>query len=301
MVRFVLFLQAAENGDRVFHARFINEHFLETTFKRRILFNILTIFVQSRRTDDVQFTAGKSRLQHIARIHRALGFTRAHHRMNFIDEENDAALGLRHFLQKFLQTFLKFTAVLGARDQARHIKRQHGLAAQRIRHFVVDDTLSQALDDGRLAHTGFTDQHGVILGAALQNLHRAANLIIAPDHGIQFSETGAFRQVHRVLFDGFASAFTFCIRHFFAAPNRRNRRFEEFLRNAGGGNQTRYVQGRIRRREKEHFGRNKFIPVLRGFLFGEIQSPSEITADLHVAVRSGDFRQILHGRRRFAL
>ena len=32
VVRFVLFLQAAQNGNRIFHARLVDEHFLETAF-----------------------------------------------------------------------------------------------------------------------------------------------------------------------------------------------------------------------------------------------------------------------------
>ena len=61
------------------------------------------------------------------------------------------------------------------------------LALQRLRHVAVDDAQRKALDDGGLADAGLADQHGVVLGAARQHLDGAADLLVAPDHRIEFS------------------------------------------------------------------------------------------------------------------
>ena len=61
-----------------------------------------------------------------------------------------------------------------------------------IGNFTVDNTLGKPLDHGRLTDTGFTDKHRVIFRAALQNLHRATNFIIASDYRIDFSEASTF-------------------------------------------------------------------------------------------------------------
>jgi hypothetical protein len=60
---------------------------------------------------------------------------------------------------------------------------KHALAAQAFGHFVVDDALREAFDDGGLAHAGLADQHRVVLRAALQDLHAAADFLVAPITG----------------------------------------------------------------------------------------------------------------------
>ena len=92
MVDFVTLLQAAQNRNRVFHARLVHQHFLETTLQRRIFFNILTIFVQRGRADAMQFAPRQRRFEHIARVHRAIGFARAHQCVNFINKNQRVAI-----------------------------------------------------------------------------------------------------------------------------------------------------------------------------------------------------------------
>ena len=52
---FIAFLQTAQDGDGIFHTWLANQYFLETAFECRVFFDVLTIFVQSSRTDTVQF------------------------------------------------------------------------------------------------------------------------------------------------------------------------------------------------------------------------------------------------------
>ena len=53
VVDFVTLLQTTQDGDGVFHARLANQYFLEAAFECRIFLDVLTVFVQSSRTDTV--------------------------------------------------------------------------------------------------------------------------------------------------------------------------------------------------------------------------------------------------------
>ncbi len=122
MVDFILFLKSAQNRNRVFNARFVNDHFLEAALKSRIFFNVFAVFIKRCCTDDMQLAARERRFEHIARVHRAFGFTGADHCVNFINKENDAPFFGDHFFQKRFQALLKFTAIFSTGDQAGHIK-----------------------------------------------------------------------------------------------------------------------------------------------------------------------------------
>ena len=96
-------------------------------------------------------------------------------------------------LQHRLQPLLELAAVLGAGEQRRHVQRQHALVLQRLRHLAVDDALRQAFDDRGLAHAGLADQHRVVLGAPLQDLDRAADLVVAADHRVELARRARAR------------------------------------------------------------------------------------------------------------
>ena len=90
-------------------------------------------------------------------------------------------------LQHGLQALLELAAVLGARDQRAHVQGDEAPIPQALRHVAAHDALGQTLHDGRLAHAGLADQHGVVLGAAGQDLHHAPDLIVAADHRVQLA------------------------------------------------------------------------------------------------------------------
>ena len=91
VVQLVTFFQAAQDSDGVFHARLRHIHFLETTFERRILLYILTIFIERSRADAVQLAARQRRFEHVARIHRAIRLTGTNHGVQFVDKQDNAA------------------------------------------------------------------------------------------------------------------------------------------------------------------------------------------------------------------
>ena len=88
---FVFLLQAAQDRDRVLDRRLADEDRLEAPRQRRVLFDMLAVFVERGGADAVQFAARQRRLQQVGRIHRAFGLAGADERVHLVDEEDDLA------------------------------------------------------------------------------------------------------------------------------------------------------------------------------------------------------------------
>ena len=85
--------------------------------------------------------------------------------MDLVDEQDDVSAGA-DLLEHLLEPLLEIAAIPRAGDECAEIQRVQLLAAQGVGYVARDDLLGEALDDRRLAHTGFADEHGVVLGAA---------------------------------------------------------------------------------------------------------------------------------------
>src|SRR5699024_3989676 len=72
---------------------------LETTLQCRVLLDILSVIVQSGGSDTVKFSSRQHGLQHISRIHGAVGLAGPHDQVKLINKEDDISLTLLHFLQ----------------------------------------------------------------------------------------------------------------------------------------------------------------------------------------------------------
>ena len=191
VVDLVLLLQAAQDGDGVLDRGLVHEHLLEAALERGVLLDVLAVFVERGGADAMQLAARERGLEHVAGVHGAFGLAGADHGVQLVDEDDGLALVLRELLQHALQPLLEFAAVLGAGDEHAHVERQHALAAQALGHLVVDDALREAFDDGGLAHAGLADEHRVVLGAALQDLDHAADLLVAADDRVELAAARA--------------------------------------------------------------------------------------------------------------
>jgi hypothetical protein len=258
-----------------------------------VLLDVFTVFVERGRADAVQLAARQRRLQHVAGVHRALGLAGADHRVDLVDEDNGLAFVLRQFLQHRLQALFEFAAELGAGQQARHVERQHALALQRIGHLAVDDALRQAFHDRGLAHARFTDQHGIVLGAALQHLDRAADLVVAADHRVELAHAGALGQVERVFFQRLALAFGILRIHGVAAAHGGNGRLQRLACQAVFARQPARVGFVFGERQQHHLAGQKLVAAFLRFAVGQVQQRQQLTPDLHVATVAGHFRQAL--------
>jgi hypothetical protein len=137
------------------------------------------------------------------------GLAGADHGVQLVDEDDRAAFVGGDVLQHGLEALLELAAVLGTREQRRHVERQHALVLERLGHLAVDDALREPFDDGGLADAGLADEHGIVLAAALEDLDGAADLVVAADDRIELAVAGARREVDRVLGERLALAFRF--------------------------------------------------------------------------------------------
>ena len=94
-----------------------------------------------------------------------------------------------------LQALLELAAVLRAGEQRAEVERPHAPVAQRLRHVARDDPLREPFGDRRLADAGLADQHRVVLRAAREDLHHAANLLVAADHRVELPLLGRLGEV----------------------------------------------------------------------------------------------------------
>ena len=194
----VFFLQPAQDRDRVLDIGLVDHDRLEAPGERRILLDMLAVFVERRRPDAMQLAARKRRLQQVGGIHRAIGLAGTDQRMHLVDEQDDlAAFGL-DLVEHGLQALLELAAILCTGNQRAHIERHQLLVLQALRHIAVDDAQSKTFCDRRLADAGFTDQDRVVLGPARQDLDRATDLVVAADHRIEATFAGLLGQVARI-------------------------------------------------------------------------------------------------------
>ena len=73
------------------------------------------------------------------------------------------------------------------------IERDDAAVLQAFGHVAANDALGQPFDYGGLSHTGLAYEHGVVLRSPRKHLDDAANLVVAPDHGIELSLRGHLR------------------------------------------------------------------------------------------------------------
>ena len=194
VVLLVARLERGQDLDRVLDARLLDIDGLEATLKGRVLGEVLAEFLGRGGTDNLEGTAREHGLEHGARVDGALGRTGTDDGVHLVDKQDDV-VGFGGLLDHVLEALLKLTAILGARDQTRQVERPDVLVHKVLRHVASCDLLSQALDDGRLAHAGVTQDKRVVLGAARKDLHHALDFLFAANHGIELAVARLLREV----------------------------------------------------------------------------------------------------------
>ena len=124
-------------------------------------------------------------------------------------------------------------------------------------HFAVDDALRQALDDRGLAHARLADEHRVVLGAPLQHLDHAADLVVAPDHRVELALAGALGEVDGVFLERFALPFGILRIDAGAAAHR----LDGFLQRLAMSGRTRARAGRSRPCRRPAASRNSSLAM----------------------------------------
>src|SRR6185503_20092521 len=147
-------------------------------------------------------------------------------------------------------------------------------------HLAVDDALRETLDDRGLADTGLADQHRVILGAPLQNLDGAADLVVAADDGI---ELGPLGQVDGVFLERLAALLGIRIVDLLPAAQVLDGALEGTLHDAGiaenGAQRALVVEGR----EHEQLARYVLVAALLRELVSEVEQLRQVIREMHLA------------------
>ena len=294
VMHLIAFLQAAQNRDGVFHARLIHQHGLEAPLERGILLDVLAIFIERGRADAVQLAARERGLEHVAGIHRAFGPSRTDDGVQLVDEQDHLPFLLGELVEHALQALLEFAAKFGAGHQRRHVEREDALVLQPLGHLAVDDALRESLDDRGLADAGLADQHRIVLGAPLQHLDRAADLIVAPDHRIELAAARALGQIDRVFLEGLALLFGGRIVDALAAAHVLDRFLDRRARRARFTQRAPEGAAVFEGRQHEQLAGDVLIVALLRQLVGDIQQPRQVVGDLHVAGDALNLRQPVH-------
>ena len=287
----IALFQAAEDGDGVLHRRLIDLNGLEAALERGVLFDILAVLVKRGRTDAVQLAAGEHRLEQVAGVHAALGLARADDGVQLVDEQQDASLALAHLFEHGLEPFLKFAAVLCARDQRAHIEREDGLVLQSLGHVAAHDALRQTLGDGRLADARLTDEHGVIFRFAREDADDVADLLIAADDRVHLALAGTLDKVGAVLFQRVIGVLGVVTRDG-AGLDLLELRREARLCDAVGAEDALDV-GSLVGEDAEHQVLNGDIGVAAvfGLALGKIEDLARLGRGVHLAAAAGYLRQ----------
>ena len=203
MVRLVLRGDATQDGDGILDRGLTDEHLLEAALQRGVLLDIFAVLVERGRTDHAQLTAGEHWLEHVARVHCALGAaSRTDDRVQLVDEGDDLTVGALNLSEDGLQALLELTAILRAGNHRRHVKGDQALVAEGFGDIASDNALGEAFDDGRLTDARLADQNRVVLGAPGQDLNDATNLVISTDDRVELAFAGNLREVAAVLGQG---------------------------------------------------------------------------------------------------
>ena len=102
--------------------------------------------------------------------------------MDFVDEEYDFRV-LTKFVYDGFHAFLELPAVGGSCDHSGDVERDDTLVSEHsclVAHYLE----CNPLDDCRLADAGFSDEDGVVLLAAAEDLYDSLYLDLASNDGV---------------------------------------------------------------------------------------------------------------------
>ena len=92
VMQLVFLLQPAQDRDGVLDRRLGDEDRLEAPGERRVLLDVLAIFVERGGADAMELAAGERRLQQVRGVHGAVGLAGADQGVHLVDEQDDLAV-----------------------------------------------------------------------------------------------------------------------------------------------------------------------------------------------------------------
>ena len=128
--------------------------------------------------------------------------------MHLVDDEDNVA-HLTDLLDETLHTAFKLAAELCACDERRQIKQVDLLASELEGYLTRHDALGKSFGDGSLADARLTDEAGVVLLAAVEDLDNALDLLRAANDRVELAVARALGKVDAVRIQEFVLAALF--------------------------------------------------------------------------------------------
>ena len=194
--------QSLEDGQGGLLAGLLHRYRPEPPFQRRVLFDILPVFLPGGGPQHLQLSPTQGGLENVRRVNGALGGSRSHNGVHFIHKENHVSAAA-DFRQHIPKPFLEFAPVFGARHQGGHVQAHQPLFLQLRRHAPGCHPLRQPLGNGGFAHPRLSHQSRVILAFPAQDADDRVNFPFPADHRIH---GGGFR--HQILTELFQQSQT---------------------------------------------------------------------------------------------
>ena len=283
VVHLVALLQASQDTDRVLHSRLAHVHLLETTLQRRILLNELAVLIERRRTNQPKLAARQHRLNHVARIHRALARrTSTNDGVELVNKRDDLPVGLLNLVQHRLQALLELATVLRARNHRPEVQGDQRLTLQRLWDVARHDAPCKALDDRRLTDARLTNQHRIILRTTGKHLHHASNLRIATNDRVNLALARTRRQVRRILLQRLELILRRLSGDLLIAANRLERRLNRLKRSAALLQQLRRVIIPARDTRQQHLSRDELVAEFARQLLRRVQRIQAVTVKVRI-------------------
>ena len=196
---FVAFLDVPEDALGFFERRFGDDDGLEAPIERRVFLEVAFVFGESRRADALDQTLRQGGFQDIGGVETAAGVAGADNSMDFIDEEDYAAVPGR-FADYLFEACFEFSAEIGAGDDEREIEQKDAFAEERMRHGAAGDHFGERRDERGLAHARFADEEGIVFLFAGEYLDDAVELAIPADQAVGVVDIGGCH-IGRVLIE----------------------------------------------------------------------------------------------------
>ena len=189
---------APQDLQGVLHIGLVDGHRLETALQSGVLFDMLAVLVEGGGADYLDLAPAEGGLKDIGGVHAALGVAGAHDVVHLVDDKDHVA-GLADLLDEALHAAFKLAPELGARHQRRQVKEIDLLIPQLEGHLSGGNALGQTLGNGGFAHARLADEAGIVLLAAVEDLHHPLDLLLAADNGIQLALGSAAAEVDAVV------------------------------------------------------------------------------------------------------
>ncbi len=161
-----------------------------------------------------------------------------------------------------------------------------------IGNVAAHDALGEAFDDGRLSDAGLADEHGIVLGAAAEHLHHAADLVFPADHWVELALAGGFGEIVRVAFERLIFRLGILVGDALRAAYRDQRLKDGVVGGAGLIEKLAgWVAALYGDREQQMLGGDELVFKALGFIGRALQNLVERRREIHAGLHAAGFRQ----------